>query len=242
MPPRLFKIRNVWLGTVFAFCLGSVLIVFLISLPIWFQGIRGTNAITSGIDTLPLVLALVFGAIVSGGLINGVGWFNPVFFSSVIFMAVGGGLITTFVIDTPTRTWIGYQIILGLGIGQGMQLASLAAQVALTQEDIPTGVSLMFFAQSLGGSVLVCVGQAVFNSDLRSRLTSFDGLDVAAVVSTGATELRKVIPADILSAVLVQYNAALRNYYYVGLGAACFAIVPALAVEWKNVKGKEFVH
>jgi EmrB/QacA subfamily drug resistance transporter len=242
VPPRLFKIRNVWLGTIFAFCLGSVLIIFLIALPIWFQGIRGTDAITSGIDTLPLVLSLVFGAIVSGGVINGVGWFNPVFFSSVIFMAVGGGLITTFVVDTPTHTWIGYQIILGLGIGQGMQLASLGAQVALTQKDVPTGVSLMFFSQSLGGSVLVCVGQAVFNSELRSRLASFDGLDAAKIIGAGATRLRDVLPADRLTSVLIEYNAALRSYFYVGLAAACFAILPSLGIEWKNVKGKEFVH
>ncbi|KAI5456770.1 major facilitator superfamily domain-containing protein [Mariannaea sp. PMI_226] len=242
VPPRLFKLRNVWLGTVFAFCLGAVLIVFLVALPIWFQGIRGTDAITSGIDTLPLVLSLVVGAIVSGGLINGVGWFNPVFFSSVIFMAVGGGLISTFVVDTPTHTWVGYQIMLGLGIGQGMQLASLGAQVVLSQKDVPTGVSLMFFAQSLGGSVLVCVGQAVFNNELRSRLATFDGLDVAQVVGTGATQLRHVVPADLLKDVLVQYNAALRSYFYVGLGAACFAILPSLGIEWKNVKGKEFVH
>ncbi|KAF4972701.1 hypothetical protein FSARC_766 [Fusarium sarcochroum] len=242
VPPRLFKLRNVWLGTVFAFCLGSVLIVFLIALPIWFQGIRGTNAITSGIDTLPLVLSLVFGAIVSGGLINGIGWFNPVFFSSVIFMSVGGGLISTFVVDTPTRTWIGYQIILGLGIGQGMQLASLGAQVSLEQADVPIGVSLMFFAQSLGGSVLVCVGQAVFNNELRSRLAGFDGLDIAKIVGTGATQLRHVIPADVLNEVLVEYNAALRSYFYVGLGAACFAILPSLGIEWKNVKGRELVH
>ncbi|CAG1997503.1 unnamed protein product [Fusarium graminearum] len=242
VPPRLFKIRNVWLGTIFAFCLGSVLIVFLIALPIWFQGIRGTDAITSGIDTLPLVLSLVFGAIVSGGVINGVGWFNPVFFSSVIFMSVGGGLITTFVVDTPTRTWIGYQIILGLGIGQGMQLASLGTQVAVKQSDVPTGVSLMFFAQSLGGSVLVCVAQAVFNNELRSRLTSFDGIDVARIIGTGATQLRHVIPADRLAEVLIEYNAALRSYFYVGLAAACFAVLPSLGIEWKNVKGQEFVH
>ncbi|KAJ0302776.1 hypothetical protein COL516b_006813 [Colletotrichum fioriniae] len=242
VPPRLFKLRNVWLGTIFAFCLGAVLIIFLVALPIWFQGIRGTDAVTSGIDTLPLVLSLVFGAIVSGGVINGIGWFNPVFFSSVIFMAVGGGLISTFVVDTPTRTWIGYQIILGLGIGQGMQLASLGAQVALAQKDVPIGVSLMFFAQSLGGSVLVCVAQAVFNNELRSRLGAFSGLDVDRVIGAGATQLRNFLPPDILGNVLVEYNAALRSYFYVGLAAACFAILPALGVEWKNVKGKEFVH
>ncbi|KXH42078.1 hypothetical protein CSAL01_06658 [Colletotrichum salicis] len=242
VPPRLFKLRNVWLGTIFAYCLGAVLIIFLVALPIWFQGIRGTDAVTSGMNTLPLVLSLVFGAILSGGVINGIGWFNPVFFSSVIFMAVGGGLISTFVVDTPTRTWIGYQIILGLGIGQGMQLASLGAQVALAQKDIPIGVSLMFFAQSLRGSVLVCVAQGVFNNELRSRLGSFSGLDVDRVISAGATQLRNFLPPDILGSVLVEYNAELRSYFYVGLAAACFAILPSLGVEWKNVKGKEFVH
>lgn len=242
VPPRLFRKRNVWLGTLFAGCLGAVMITLLISLPIWFQGIRGTDAVTSGIDTLPLVLALVFGAIVSGALINGVGWFNPVFFSSVIFMAVGAGLITTFDVDTPTHTWIGYQIILGLGIGQGMQLASLAAQVVLDQKDVPQGVSLMFFAQSLGGSVFVCIGQSVFTNALQSKLQAFQGLDVAKVIATGATELRNVIPGDLLRAVLVQYNAALRNYFYVGLSAACFAILPTVGLEWKSVKGKDLVH
>ncbi|KAF4972080.1 hypothetical protein FZEAL_9673 [Fusarium zealandicum] len=242
VPPRLFKLRNVWLGTVFAFCLGAVLIIYLVALPIWFQGIRGTDAITSGINTLPLVLSLVFGAMVSGGLINGIGWFNPVFFSSVIFMAVGGGLISTFLVDTPSHTWIGYQIILGLGIGQGMQLASLGAQLVLGQRDVPTGVSLMFFAQSLGGSVLVCVSQAVFNNELRSRLTGFDGIDVAEVIGTGATQLRNVVPTELLEDVLVEYNLALRSYFYVGLAAACFSVFPAMGFEWKNVKGKEFVH
>ncbi|KAL0936035.1 uncharacterized protein CTRU02_208250 [Colletotrichum truncatum] len=238
VPPRLFKVRNVWLGSIFAFCLGSVLIVFLVALPIWFQGIRGTDAITSGIDTLPLVLSLVFGAIVSGAMINGVGWFNPVFFASVVFMSIGGGLISTFDVNTPTHAWVGYQIVLGLGIGQGMQLASLAAQVSLEKDDVPTGVSLMFFAQSLGGAVLVCIGQAVFNDSLRSRLSNFEGIDVEAIVGHGITQLRNAIPSDMVESVLTQYNAALRCYFYVGLAAACFAIVPSLGIEWKTVKGK----
>ncbi|KAJ0383013.1 hypothetical protein COL922a_011354 [Colletotrichum nupharicola] len=238
VPPRLFAVRNIWLGAVFSFCLGAVLIVFLVALPIWFQGIRGTDAVTSGIDTLPLVLALVFGAMVSGAMINGIGWFNPVFYSSVIFMSVGGGLISTFGVHTPTHTWIGYQIILGLGVGQGMQLASLGAQVSLEQKDVPTGVSLMFFAQSLGGSVLVCVGQAVFNESLTSRLSRFPDLDVSRLAGQGVTHLRHIIPTDILEAVLGEYNAALRNYFYVGLAVACFAVVPSLGIEWKSVKGK----
>ncbi|EFQ35118.1 hypothetical protein CGRA01v4_01766 [Colletotrichum graminicola] len=109
----------------------GVLIVLLIAVSIWFPGTRSTDAVISGIGTLPFVLSLVIGLIVSDMLINGVGWFTPVFCPPV-----GGGLVFTFAVDNPTRTWDGYESI---RMGQGMQLTSLAAQVVLNQRDFSTG-------------------------------------------------------------------------------------------------------
>jgi hypothetical protein len=196
----------------------------------------------SGIDTLPLVLSLVVGAIVSGAAINGMGYFNPVFFLCTIFMSVGGGLITTFTVSTGHSAWIGYQVLLGLGIGMGMQLGSLAAQVALDSKDIAVGISLMFFSQSLGGAIFVCLGQTLFTNALKSSLSTIPGLDAGLILMTGATNLRKFIPVEHLAEVLFDYNEALKKMLYVGLAAACMAILPSLAIEWRSVKGQEFVH
>ncbi|KAK9330884.1 hypothetical protein V1520DRAFT_354587 [Lipomyces starkeyi] len=46
-------------------------------------------------------------------------------------------------------------------IGMGVQQARLAAQAVLAKKDVSIGVSLIFFAQSLGGAIFVCVGQSV---------------------------------------------------------------------------------
>lgn len=39
-----------------------------------------------------------------------------------VLAAVGSGLISTFTLDTNTGTWIGYQIIGGLGRGFALQM------------------------------------------------------------------------------------------------------------------------
>ncbi|KNG83337.1 hypothetical protein ANOM_008396 [Aspergillus nomiae NRRL 13137] len=81
-------------------------------------------------------------------------------------MPIGTGLISTFQVDTHARIWIGYQIILGFGIGLGMQHAVIAVQTVLQPRDIPIGVSLVFFCQQLGCTIFVSVGQNVFNQKL----------------------------------------------------------------------------
>lgn len=70
-------------------------------------------------------------------------------------MSVGAGLLTTLHIGSSSAEWIGWQVIAGFGMGLGMQMSGLAAQVVLKAEDVPVGASLMFFAQSLGGAVFV---------------------------------------------------------------------------------------
>ena len=213
------------------------MITLIYYLPIWFQAIKGVSAVHSGIDTLPLVLSLVTGAISAGALITRLGWYNPFLFVCVTLLSIGAGLITTFSTDMGHSKWIGYQIVFGLGLGMGMQIPSLAAQATLSQKDVSTGISLMFFGQSLGGSIFVAVAQSVFTNNLASSLSQISGINAAAVVAAGATELRNLVSDDNIAAALSSYNGALRRAFIVALAAACFTFLPALGIEWKNIKG-----
>lgn len=212
------------------------MISLLYDIPLWFQAVKGVSAIHSGIDTLPMVLALVVGAIMSGSIITATGWYNPWMFASTTFMSIGAGLITTWRVDTGHAKWISYQVIFGLGLGYGMQQASLAAQAILNKKDVSTGISLMFFAQNLGGAIFICVSQSIFTNDLVSRLSTMVGVDSGAVLKAGATGLRNIVTPDKLAAVLLSYNSALVKAFVVALAVACFSFLPALGVEWKNVK------
>lgn len=213
------------------------MITLVYYIPLWFQAVKGTDAVQSGIDSLPFVFSLVGASIMSGALITKTGWYNPFMLACSVLMSIGAGLLTTFQTDASSAEWIGYQIIFGFGLGMGMQQSGLAAQAVLVRKDVSTGVSLMFFAQSLGGAVFVCISQSVFTNNLVSNLSLIPGVDAALVLRTGATDLWSVISSADLPRVLSVYNTAITKAFTVALAISCFSILPALGVEWKNVKG-----
>lgn len=80
-------------------------------------------------------------------------------------------------------------MLFGIGIGMGMQQSSLAAQNILSKDEVPIGISLMFFAQSLGGAVFIAVAQSLFQNYLSAHLPHVQGIDVGRVLKSGATGL-----------------------------------------------------
>ena len=155
-------------------------------------------------------------------------------------MPIGAGLISTFHVNTSRGIWIGYQVLFGVGLGIGQQHGSLAAQTVLAKKDVPTGISLMFLCQMLGGAIFVSVGENVLNSHLVSGLLRLvPDLDADTIVNTGATDIRYVVPAHDLHKVLSIYNSALRNTFYVSVATASLVSIGAVSVEWRSVKGKQ---
>lgn len=243
VPPRILKQRSMLSATWFVICLGGSFFILIYYIPIWFQAIKGTTATESGIRSLPMILALVLFSIVSGGLVTVLGYYAPFMILSAVLMAIGAGLISTWKVDTGSSMWIGYQIIYGLGVGSGMQQALIAAQTVLHLDDIPTGTSIIMFAQTFGGALFIGVAQNVFTNRLLSNLLeNVPTLDPALVLSTGATSLKGTITKsapDLLPAVLTAYNSALVQTYYVSVAMAALAIFGVVAIEWKSVKGKK---
>ncbi|KAK4982482.1 hypothetical protein LTR50_007722 [Elasticomyces elasticus] len=194
--PRIFKNRSMMSAQFFTLCVASTMLTMFYYVPFWFQAIQGVSAIRSGIDTLPMLLSVILGAIGSGGL-----------------------------------------VLLGFGIGFGMQQGAMAVQTVLSKEDVPTGVSLMFFWQQLGRSTFVSVGQNVIQASLVAGLRDVvSDLDPAKIVDTGATNIRGLVPPQDLPQVLVAYNAALRQAYLAALIVASLSALGSFTLEWKSVK------
>ncbi|KAF7340067.1 Major facilitator superfamily transporter [Mycena venus] len=239
VPPRIFKKRSIWAGGWFSLSLGASFFIFVFYLPIWFQAIKGTSAVKSGIDNLPMILSLVISSILAGALVTTFGYYTPFILTSSVLMTVGAGLISTFKTNTGHAHWMGYQVIYGFGIGFGMQGPMIAAQTVLELKDVPVGTSINMFLQTLGGALFISVGQNVFQNKLISGLVSrVPGVSPETVFSAGATNLKNAIDSKYLPAVLEVYNDALVVAFQVGIAMAGISIVGALAMEWKSVKGK----
>ncbi|KAK3196968.1 hypothetical protein GRF29_1536g165079 [Pseudopithomyces chartarum] len=242
VPPRVFKNRNVWGSAWFGAMLGAAFFVMVYYLPIWFQSIKGVSATKSGIMNLPAILGLVVISMIAGGAVTAIGYYTPFMLVSSVLMSIGAGLLSTFETDTPSSKWIGYQFIFGAGVGFGMQQMLVAVQTALPKKDIPIGTAIIMFSQTLGGALFISVGQNVFTNSLLTNLKAVvPDLNPAIVLAVGATEIKNQIEERFIDGVLVAYNSALTQTFYVSVATASMSIFGAAFVQWKSMKGKEIV-
>ncbi|KAF2663635.1 MFS general substrate transporter [Microthyrium microscopicum] len=240
VPGRILFQRSVSFGGIFQFMVGSCFLTTVLYIPIWFQAIKGTSPVKSGIDTIPMILSLVVASIGSGAIVHRVGYYTQFLYLGSVFMAIGSGLLTTLKVDSGHSMWIGYQVIMGMGIGMSMQQSNLAVQTCLDNKDVPTGISIIFFFQTLGGAVFTAVGQNTFIDKFLKQLAVLPGINGMAVVNTGATALRDHVPAALLPKVLVAYNYSLTHGpFLVSTIVACLSIFGAMGMEWRSVKEKK---
>ncbi|CAI7630680.1 unnamed protein product [Penicillium pancosmium] len=240
VPPRLIKNRNIWGAAWYSCALGGAYFVLTYYLPIWFQAIKGATAIKSGIMNLPMIIAVVVVSLLAGGLVTACGYYTPFMIASSIIMTIGAGLLSTLQVDSGHPKWIGYQALFGIGLGLGMQQPMMVMQTALNPMDVPSGTAIVMFAQTLGGAIFVSVGQNVFQNQLFQNLAHYaPDVPAAQLVSAGATMLRTLVQGDELHRVLVAYNEAIMQTFYVSVAMGALTLVGPIFVEWLSVKGKK---
>jgi hypothetical protein len=179
---------------------------------------------------------------------------------SGILTSIGLGLISTYTPQTSAGVWIGYQIIAGAGRGCGVQMAShistfqpslsrllltytctlqpiVAIQNFLPQENVSVGMSLVIFAQTLGGALFLTFAETVFTNGLIQALSIYaPEANSQAIIDAGATAVRDVVPTSSLAGVLLAYDQAVSHAFYLAAGAAVATVVFCWGMGWKGVK------
>ena len=237
--PLMLRKRSIWAAGVFAFFMGSAFFTTIYYLPIWFQVVKDVSAYESGIRNIPVLFSVVLGTIGSGALVSKIGYYAPFMLASTILTSIGAGLLTTFDLGTGSPRWIGYQVVIGFGIGLGLQLPLIAVQTVLDMSEIPSATALMIFLQLFGAAIFVSVGESVLTNKLVSYISrNVPGVDAVAAAGAGATNIRKVVPAEYLFGVLQVYNDALTQVFKIVLVMACLTTIGSVAIEWRSVKDK----
>ena len=212
-------------------------------LPFYFQAIKGTTAEESGIRTIAYLVSITVSSIVIGATITIVGWYAPfMWFGSAIF-TVGAGMLYTLKVGSPNSHWIGYQILAGIGAGAGVQIPFIAVQVVSSVKDMPTANACVLFFNSLGGALSISIAQNIFVNTLAQEIPKYvPGFDPQIVANAGATNLRKVVPPELLPGVLHGYNNAIVTAFILAIACSIAAFLVSLGQEQKSVKGKKLMH
>ncbi|KAL3450369.1 major facilitator superfamily domain-containing protein [Aspergillus insuetus] len=241
LPPRIMKERSVVASCTYALLFGGSFFVLVYYLPIFFQSVRGASAMKSGIQLLPLMLATVVSSVLTGIFVTIFGYYTPFLIGSTALAAIGAGLLTLYSIDISDGKWIGYQILLGAGVGAGFQVPMTAVQTSLKASDIPQGTAAVMFFQTLGGALFIAVGQSLFQNGLIDGIKNYaPSVNPADIVEAGATEMRPILErlgqTDQLRNVILAYLDGLKDSYRLSVALFCVAFVAACTFEWKSVK------
>jgi hypothetical protein len=237
VPVRIAVHRSIAAGALFTFPTAGSMIVIIYYLSIWFQAIKGVTALESGIRLITTSLALPISSTISGFITSKIGYYAPAMIFTPVASSIATGLIATFTPETNYASWIGFQVLYGLGLSPARQVSALAAQAVLPRSDVAIDTAVLFFWQGIGEVVFVSAAQNLFPNFLISGVAGIPGLNARTILNTGATALQTDVAPRYLKALIVAYNHAVTRPFVLATCVTCLSIIGSLSMEWKNIKG-----
>jgi EmrB/QacA subfamily drug resistance transporter len=220
LPLRLFRNLTFRVSTISSFIVGSGMFGALVMLPLYLQIVQGSTPTQAGLQTIPLMIGIIFAAMGSGIAISRTGRYKvfPVIGSLVMALAL---LMFGFVgADTPLWQVMAVMLVLGVGLGFNMQSMVLAAQNAVSPQEMGVATSSVTFFRQMGGTL----GAAVFLSVLFSTLTA--NISAATERVAGTAAYQQALSANPGDAALLR-TADLDDTSFIG------ALAPTLAEPFK---------
>ncbi|KAE8163280.1 major facilitator superfamily-domain-containing protein [Aspergillus tamarii] len=244
IPNMLLRGRSTMLSIAFAFLFLGSFVIPVYYLPEWFQIVKAASPIRSGVMLLPSVCTQVFGSLVSGILAKYLRYYNPWLFIGSAFLCIANGLYTTFTVSSTSASWIGYQIVQGLGCGFAAQIPLLTVQLVLKDKPryVPVGIATVLFTQYFGSAVMQSIGGAIFQNELKRQLqgqASLDYKQIEMLLNTGTLKVREVAVQafpDRLADIIVAYNNAITTIFYLPIAGSALAFILSLGIPWVNTR------
>src|SRR3984893_7743792 len=160
----------------------------ILFIPLFIQGVIGTNATQSGTVLMPMMIVNIVSSIVGGQVISKTGRYKLVGLFGLSVMTIGLFLLSGMGPDTNYLVVVRNMVIVGLGMGPAMPVFTLAAQNAVKMSQLGVVTSLTQFARSIGATI----GVAIFGSLLTNRFAP-------AFQAALSPDVRTVVPADRLA-------------------------------------------
>ncbi|KAI3322306.1 hypothetical protein HD806DRAFT_536771 [Xylariaceae sp. AK1471] len=143
-------------------------------------------------------------------------------------------------IGSPTKVWIGFQVIGGIGFGAGLQVAVSDIQAVTIGEELSSGRVFLVFAQSFGPAIALALYNVIFNVSLRMQLVErVPNVDAQAIINSGATGYRSLVQPGDLNAVLNAYANSINRVFFLVAALAASASIFVWGMGWHDIRKKD---
>ncbi|MER5466069.1 MDR family MFS transporter [Streptomyces sp. NPDC002668] len=158
---RLFRHRAVASSSALLFLGGITLYGAMMLLPLYFQQVRGEDALGAGLLLIPQGVGALLARTVAGNYTDRIGprWvaFAAFAFAAFAFVAAATVPFAFVTADTSKVLLMAALLVRGIGLGAAMIALSGAAFVGMEHKEIPDASIITRVAQQIGGSVGIAV-------------------------------------------------------------------------------------
>ncbi|HEV8190065.1 MAG TPA: DHA2 family efflux MFS transporter permease subunit [Ktedonobacterales bacterium] len=228
----LFRSASFTWGVILLGTAGLALIGVLFTLPQYYQGVQGADAMVAGARLLPLIGGLILGAVPADRLARLVGTKITVALGFAL-LAVGMLIGSTTTVGSSVGFGVIWLALVGLGIGLTFATASSTALSQLPQERSGVGAAVMQALQKIGGPLGTAILGSVLSSAYQAQL-QLAGLPTAAASAIkaslfgGLAVAQQLGSASLLASVRAAFVHGMDVSLVVAAGLAALGIVLTL--------------
>ncbi|MFZ5728630.1 MAG: MDR family MFS transporter [Pseudomonadota bacterium] len=168
LPLELFRNRTFNTANGAAFVYSMAFMGVTSFLPLYMQVGQGVPATRSGLTMLALMVGLIASSTINGQLVTRTGRYKPFMIGGGAILIVGVFTLCFIGPDTGTLDLAWRLLLVGIGLGPGQSLFSLAVQNAVPMHQLGVATSSGQFVRQIGSTM----GVAVFGALLTSGLTA----------------------------------------------------------------------
>ncbi|KAF7729145.1 hypothetical protein EC973_004913 [Apophysomyces ossiformis] len=211
----------------------STSMVYII--PLYFQGLLGYSPTQGGLYYLPKVIAVSFGSVLSGLYMSRTGEYL-----TITIMATCGSFLSmigfaTWSTTTPFAFIIACLLLDGFSMGVILTTTLIAMLSCVGQQEMATITSMSYLFRSAGSVIGIsstsAIFQAVVKNVLTERITGPDAAKYIEIARKSMTEIRVLLPPEVLQIVLDTYQIALRYTFLSCVAIASLAVVSSLFIQ-----------
>jgi EmrB/QacA subfamily drug resistance transporter len=200
IPLSLFQNRIVAVSELVIFFTAFGMFGGIIFIPLFFQGVLGVTATTSGNFLTPMMLGMVAGSLISGQLLSRAGGHYKLLGAIGIgIMGIGISLLSRMTAETTYSSAVLNIIVTGFGLGVTMPLYTIAVQNAVPYNVLGVATSSTAFFRSIGGSVGLAVFGSVMSNRFALELTNKLPDAVKAMIPAGQLDALAKNPQALMS-------------------------------------------
>ena len=186
MPLEIYRNRMVAISLIATFLTGFGMFGAIIFIPLFFQGVLGASATSSGSFLTPMMMGIVFGATLSGQILSRTGGhYRAQAIIGTALMGVGMILVSTLDENASFAQAIAYIVVMGLGLGATFPTFILAVQNTIPFRLMGVATSAIQFYRSIGGMLGLAVLGAAMTNRFETRLADSIPDPLAADLPTG---------------------------------------------------------